>query len=113
MLIARPIGSKKQGLGSFYAKQNEHIASLLKSIDNHALENTETESDNALKVKIAIYASFAANCCLAVLQLYAAASSLSLSFFASASRDIYLSPYCSTILPRQRLSILYSIRSQT
>lgn len=37
------------------------------------------------RVKFAIYASLIANLCLAALQLYAAASSLSLSFFATAA----------------------------
>jgi len=37
----------------------------------------------ALKVKLAVNISFFANCCLAVLQLYAAISSGSLSLFAT------------------------------
>lgn len=41
------------------------------------------------QVKIAIYASFIANCVLACLQLYAALSSLSLSFFATAIDSVF------------------------
>jgi divalent metal cation (Fe/Co/Zn/Cd) transporter len=37
----------------------------------------------ALKVKLAVNISFFANCCLAILQLYAAISSGSLSLFAT------------------------------
>lgn len=50
----------------------------------HTSECAQKEEDSALKVKIAIRASFICNCCLAVLQLYAAFSSLSLSLFATA-----------------------------
>lgn len=43
----------------------------------HAAQAADDVADNALKVKIAIHASFAANCILAILQLYGAASSAS------------------------------------
>lgn len=47
-------------------------------------EAADAAEESALKVKIAVYASFYANCALAILQLYAAVSSLSLSLFATA-----------------------------
>ena len=65
----------------FYDEQNEHIRALLKPLSKHAEEAQDAEDSSRLPVKIAVWASLAANCCLAVLQLYAAASSLSLSFF--------------------------------
>lgn len=42
-----------------------------------------------MQIKIAIYGSLVANCILAVLQLFAAVSSLSLSFFATASDSVF------------------------
>ncbi|GAA5883662.1 hypothetical protein JCM16303_004752 [Sporobolomyces ruberrimus] len=75
--------------GAFYSKQNAHITSLLKSMDQHILEAEEEEDSNRLACKIAIYGSLIANCVLAVLQIYAAISSLSLSFFATASDAIF------------------------
>ncbi|GAA5822040.1 hypothetical protein JCM5353_006209 [Sporobolomyces roseus] len=75
--------------GAFYSKQNAHIASLLKSMDQHILEAEEEEDSNRLAFKIAIYGSLVANCVLAVLQIYAAISSLSLSFFATAADAIF------------------------
>jgi len=41
------------------------------------------------QVKIAVYGSFVCNCILACLQLYAALSSLSLSFFATAIDSVF------------------------
>lgn len=49
----------------------------------HSAEAAQEAKDNALKVKIAINASFIANIALAILQLYAAISSMSLALFAS------------------------------
>lgn len=63
--------------------------SMLKTLDEDAQEGREMESANELRVKIAINASFAVNCCLAILQLYAAISSLSLAFFATALDAIF------------------------
>lgn len=41
------------------------------------------------QIKIAVYGSLACNCVLAILQLYAALSSLSLSFFATALDSVF------------------------
>lgn len=46
-------------------------------------------ADTPSQVKIAIYGSLAANCVLACLQLYAAVSSLSLSFFATCIDSVF------------------------
>lgn len=70
-------------VASFYENQNEHIDNLLKPMDVHTAEARDAGEAAALKVKIAVNVSFAANICLAAIQLYAAISSLSLALFAS------------------------------
>lgn len=78
---------KRKGSGakiaSFYESQNEHIDNLLKPMDVHTAEARDAGEAAALKVKIAVNVSFAANICLAAIQLYAAISSMSLALFAS------------------------------
>ncbi|CAD6564743.1 MAG: hypothetical protein CYPHOPRED_004640 [Cyphobasidiales sp. Tagirdzhanova-0007] len=76
-------------LGAFYDDQNEHILTLLKPLNKHAEDAMEAEEAGKLPVKIAIRLSLAANVCLAGLQLYAATSSLSLSFFATAIDSVF------------------------
>ncbi|KAK4705217.1 hypothetical protein P7C70_g989, partial [Phenoliferia sp. Uapishka_3] len=78
-----PIKRSKK-LRNFYEDQNERIGSLLKPLARHAQDAEDADKANKLPVKIAIWASLAANITLAILQIYAAVSSLSLSFFASA-----------------------------
>lgn len=73
----------------FYEDQNEHIERLLKPIHVHGKDDADARLENALKVKIAVYGSLAANCILAALQLYAAISSLSLSLFATAADSVF------------------------
>ncbi|KAG7444712.1 CDF-like metal transporter [Guyanagaster necrorhizus] len=80
---------KQRHIGKFYEMQNEKIDALLKTMESHAQGGEEGMKENALKVKIAVYASFIANCVLSVLQLYAAISSLSLSFFATAADSVF------------------------
>lgn len=79
----------KKQVGKFYEQQNEKIEAMLKSLEIHAQEGSDGAQENALKVKIAIRVSFIANCLLSVLQLYAAISSLSLSFFATAADSVF------------------------
>lgn len=79
----------KRDVASFYEAQNSHIQNLLKPLHEHSRDDEEAREDNALKVKFAIYGSFAANCILAILQLYAAISSLSLSLFATAADSVF------------------------
>ncbi|WVO18531.1 hypothetical protein L204_106250 [Cryptococcus depauperatus] len=78
-LRQRKAGSK---LVNFYEFQNERISQLLKPLSAHSAEAEQDAKDSALKVKIAINLSFVMNCALAILQLYAAISSGSLSLFA-------------------------------
>lgn len=73
----------------FYEDQNEHIERLLKPMHAHKQSDEDDRRDNAIKVKLAVYGSLAANCILAVLQLYAAISSLSLSLFATAADSVF------------------------
>jgi divalent metal cation (Fe/Co/Zn/Cd) transporter len=63
----------------------------------HTSEAQEEEDSHALKVQIAIKMSFVCNCILAVLQLYAAFSSLSLSLFATAIDSVF-DPFAVRIL---------------
>nr|GAT50611.1 cation diffusion facilitator [Mycena chlorophos] len=90
---------RKQGraAGDFYDKQNKQIASLLMTMDQHIETAQEEEDTNRLAIKIAIRASLVCNCALAVLQIYAAASSLSLSFFATAV-DAVFDPLANMVL---------------
>ncbi|CAO1632996.1 unnamed protein product [Jaminaea pallidilutea] len=73
----------------FYSDQNTHIERLLKPMHAHSQEGRDAQAGNALKVRIAVYGSLAANCVLAILQLYAAVSSLSLSLFATAADSVF------------------------
>ncbi|EJT48105.1 hypothetical protein A1Q2_06227 [Trichosporon asahii var. asahii CBS 8904] len=97
-------GLRKRKAGkvaSFYENQNEHIDNLLKPMDVHTAEARDAGEAAALKVKIAVNVSFAANICLAALQLYAAISSLSLALFAScvdAADKTVFDPFANLIL---------------
>ncbi|ORY56818.1 CDF manganese transporter [Leucosporidium creatinivorum] len=79
----------KKHVASHYERQNSHIQSLLKPLNAHISEAQAEEEDARLSVKIAVYGSFICNCILACLQLYAALSSLSLSFFATAIDSVF------------------------
>ncbi|KAJ7505488.1 CDF manganese transporter [Mycena galericulata] len=90
---------RRQGkvLGQFYEKQNKQIEALLMTMDQH-IENAQEEEDtHRLAIKIAIYSSLIANFVLGILQIYAAASSLSLSFFATAM-DAVFDPMANLVL---------------
>jgi cation diffusion facilitator family transporter len=82
--------TKISKVAKFYEKQNENIDFFLRPVEEHVrLAKAEHESD-ALKVKIAINASFAANICLAILQVYGAiASGGSLSLFTTMADAIF------------------------
>lgn len=79
--------SRQKGEGKriarFYSAQNHHINDLLKPLSAHTADAKQDAKDMALKVKLAINLSLAANVVLAIVQLYAAISSLSLALFAS------------------------------
>ncbi|KAM0751634.1 hypothetical protein T439DRAFT_324824 [Meredithblackwellia eburnea MCA 4105] len=85
----RKQAKSKHVLGDFYSRQNQQITSLLKSMDDHIQSAQDDEDQNRTAIKIAINGSLIANICLAVLQIYAAVSSLSLSFFATAIDAVF------------------------
>jgi divalent metal cation (Fe/Co/Zn/Cd) transporter len=76
-------------LEEFYEAQNENIERLLKPVDDHRRAAKEEGDANHLKYKIAVIGSFVANILLAVLQLYAAISSKSLSLFTTMADALF------------------------
>ncbi|KAH7904085.1 hypothetical protein BJ138DRAFT_1073714, partial [Hygrophoropsis aurantiaca] len=70
-------------LEKFHRKQNDLIVSLLKPMEAHTEEAKVEEEDARLSIRIAVWASLIANFSLAVLQLYAAVSAVSLSLIAT------------------------------
>ncbi|KAF2995190.1 hypothetical protein E8E13_000126 [Curvularia kusanoi] len=76
-------------LEEFYEAQNENIERLLKPVDDHRRAAKEEGDANHLKYKIAVIGSFVANVLLAVLQLYAAISSRSLSLFTTMADSLF------------------------
>ena len=76
-------------LEEFYEAQNENIERLLKPVDEHVRVAKEEEGANHLKYRIAVIGSFVANVILAALQLYAAASSRSLSLFTTMADSLF------------------------
>ena len=86
-LNAKARNAKK--IEKFYETQNENIERLLKPVDDHRRAAKEEGDANHLKYKIAVIGSFAANILLAVLQLYAAISSRSLSLFTTMADALF------------------------
>lgn len=74
---------------SFYEAQNETISRLLKSVEQHVAEARQEAGDDQLKFRIAVWGSFVANVVLAVLQVYGAISSGSLSLFTTMADAIF------------------------
>lgn len=73
--------TKARRLQSFYEAQNENIERWLKPVEEHVSDAKKAEEENSLKLKIAIHGSLVANIILAILQLYGAIASGSLSLF--------------------------------
>ncbi|PSN74590.1 hypothetical protein BS50DRAFT_19399 [Corynespora cassiicola Philippines] len=80
---------KAKKLEEFYESQNQNIERLLKPVDDHRRDAKEEEGANHLKYRIAVVGSFVANVILAILQLYAAASSGSLSLFTTMADSLF------------------------
>lgn len=74
---------------SFYEAQNETISRLLKSVEQHVAEARQEAGDDQLKFRIAVWGSFVANVVLAILQVYGAISSGSLSLFTTMADAIF------------------------
>lgn len=79
----------RKELQGFYQSQNENIERMLKPVEEHRRDARELNTNNQLKYKIAIYGSFAANVCLAILQLYGAIASGSLSLFTTMADSVF------------------------
>lgn len=73
----------------FYETQNERIEKLLKPVDEHVRIAKEEQGSDAMQLKIAIHGSFIANVLLAILQVYGATSSGSLSLFTTMADAIF------------------------
>lgn len=76
-------------LQNFYEDQNENIERMLKPVEEHVREARDLNEENSLKYKIAVYASFAANVILCVVQVYGAVASGSLSLFTTMADAIF------------------------
>jgi cation diffusion facilitator family transporter len=81
--------SKQSKITDFYESQNEQIQRLLKPVDEHVREAREIQDSTQLRYQIAVYGSFVANILLAVLQLYGAIASGSLSLFTTMADAIF------------------------
>ncbi|KAJ3044016.1 hypothetical protein HDV00_003545 [Rhizophlyctis rosea] len=92
-------GKKSKDVVDFYKKQNELIDDLLTPPGDVA----EGEEARLVKLKIAVYGSFAANICLFIFQLVAAIVSGSLSLFATTA-DAFMA--CNRVLRDNLLSPL-------
>lgn len=86
ILTGQQPSNKLQG---FYEAQNEKIERLLKPVDEHVRQAREINTANHLRYLIAVYGSFIANVVLAILQVYAAVSSGSLSLFTTMADAIF------------------------
>jgi len=80
---------KTRKIMRFYKEQNDNILRLLKPVDEHIRQAKEAQDSNALQYKIAVNGSFIANLALAVLQVYGAVSSGSLSLFTTMADAIF------------------------
>ncbi|KAF7505973.1 hypothetical protein GJ744_012415 [Endocarpon pusillum] len=76
-------------LQGFYEAQNENIERLLTPVDEHVRQAREVNTANHLRYQIAVYGSFAANVVLAILQVYGAVASGSLSLFTTMADAIF------------------------
>lgn len=88
-LTLNPKARSAKKLEEFYEAQNENIERLLKPVDDHRRAAKEEGDANHLKYKIAVIGSFVANIILAILQLYAAISSKSLSLFTTMADSLF------------------------
>ena len=88
--LAQPKAAiKTRRLQGFYEQQNENIERLLKPVDEHVRQAKEEQGADAMQYKIAVTGSFVANVLLAILQIYGAVSSGSLSLFTTMADAIF------------------------
>lgn len=94
--IIGTLPTKSSKLAKFYKSQDEQIERLLKPVHDHVADARESADASATKYQIAVYASLIANICLAILQVYGAVSSGSLSLFTTMADSIF--DPCSNIM---------------
>jgi hypothetical protein len=104
MKIDHPKGNKRK-LVKYYSKQNDLIDQFLGAEDEERLA-VEEDIRVRPKIKFAVYASFTANFCLFIIQLYAAISTGSLSVSPADSPIMGESETNSTILLSSSLLLL-------
>ena len=80
---------KARKVHNFYKEQNENILRLLKPVADHRRQAKEENDSSATQYKIAVNGSFAANLALAVLQVYGAVASGSLSLFTTMADALF------------------------
>lgn len=80
---------KNHPLTEFYETQNQTIRSMLKSVDEHEQEITDTHGANTFLYNLCVKGSLVANIFLSGLQLYGAVSSSSLSLFTTMADSIF------------------------
>lgn len=80
---------KGKELEQYHRKQNELISSLLKPMHEHTEDARIEEKAARLPIKIAVHGSLIANLSLCILQVYAAASSQSLSLIATGIDSVF------------------------
>ena len=76
-------------VATFYESQNSQIERFLKPVHEHVREARDTQTSNRFKYRVAVYGSFAANIVLAILQLYGAIASGSLSLFTTMADAVF------------------------
>ena len=81
--------SKANRVHEFYKEQNDNIERFLKPVQEHRRLAKEETDSNAFQYKLAVRASFAANVCLAILQVFAAVYSGSLSLFTTMADALF------------------------
>lgn len=81
--------AQQSKITDFYESQNEQIQRMLKPVDEHVREARDLQLSNHLRYQIAVYGSFVANIILAILQLYGAISSGSLSLFTTMADAVF------------------------
>ncbi|KAL1673296.1 cation efflux family-domain-containing protein [Schizophyllum commune] len=80
---------KGRRIAEYQKRQNELIDAMLMPMEAHSEQARQAEAANRLPVHIAIYASLVSNIVLSGLQLYAAITSGSLSFLATAIDSVF------------------------
>ncbi|KAF8343035.1 CDF-like metal transporter [Cantharellus anzutake] len=85
----RKRGKNGKGIGAYHSRQNSLIDNLLKPIDEHSEDARMAEEAARLPIQIAVYGSLFVNVMICVLQVYAAATSSSLSLLAAAIESIF------------------------